>query len=315
MKKHVAIVLPSHNEEGNISLIYDKVMDVWAENLAGSYEVSFVFVDDGSRDGTWQDIAALAKEHAFVKGIRLSRNFGHQAALEAGLVAVDGKCDAVIMMDCDLQHPPELLPTLIARWEEGYSIVNTKRKDDSSVSFFKRMTSRFFYTVLNAVTTIRMHEGASDFRLIDRKVLAVFQQLPEKPKFFRGLIQWVGFRVATVPFAIGKRQHGVSSYTLGKMMSLANLGITSFSRLPMKIIFLFGTSVFVVSSILFALILIVKYALDSTVFSGSAVLASFILMNNGLLIMIVGVVALYQMSMFSQIQNRPSYLVEDRINF
>jgi polyisoprenyl-phosphate glycosyltransferase len=192
-----------------------------------------IFVDDGSRDDTWSVVCDLAASDPKVKGVRLSRNFGHQYALVAGLEMAAG--DAVITMDCDLQHPVEMLPILLEKWRAGFKVVKTLRQDECDLGRFKRWTSRSFYRLFSFLSGVRLQPGLADFRLLDRKAVHELLRFNEEGLFLRGLTEWIGFPSCAIPYQAGERACGRSQYSLRKMVSLAWKGVSSFSILPLRI--------------------------------------------------------------------------------
>ncbi len=308
--KLVSILIPVHNEEKNIPLISIELARVFSSS---KYDYELVFVNDGSKDNSWFEIEKLAQKDERIKGISFSRNFGHQAAIEAGLKMAKG--DAVVMMDGDLQHPPIVIPKLIKNWEEGFCVVNTKRLKTVNESFLKRITSGLFYWFINKISDIHIDQGSADFRLLDRKAVEELTKLKEKDKFYRGLVKWIGFKVTFVEYFAEERRNGKSSYDIGKMLSLAKSGITSFSMLPMKVIILVGAFLFFGGSIVCVLMLYSKYFINPLLFSGTAVLASFIILNNGIIIILIGINSIYEMTMFKELKNRPSYIIEEMIGY
>jgi dolichol-phosphate mannosyltransferase len=193
--KKISIIIPSFNEQDNVSVLFKKI-----KSVLPYANLEVIFVDDGSSDGTLENIIKLSKTERCVKYISFSRNFGHQAALRAGLRAARG--DAVISMDADLQHPPELLPILISKWERGHDIVYTKRDDDSAekTSLFKKKSSNIFYKLINQLSGLSIDPGAADFRLLDRKVVDVINSFTEPNIFLRGLVNWIGFKSASIDY-------------------------------------------------------------------------------------------------------------------
>src|SRR5881394_1318021 len=209
----LSIVLPAHNEAGNISAIAAAIAQVMA--LSGSYEI--IFVDDGSGDATLTAIRAAARDPA-IRYLSFTRNFGHQAALRAGLRHAKGR--AVIVMDADFEHPPELIPKLVAAWRGGAKIVVTRR-DDDGVSAGKRVTSQLYYRVLDAIGDVRIEPGSADYMLLDRAVVDVVNAIEDQDIFLRGLVRWLGFPLVTLPYARGTRQSGDSKFSAARMVELA----------------------------------------------------------------------------------------------
>lgn len=307
-KQLLSVVLPSYNEEQNIELMYKELLKYIDTNTL-DYEL--IFVNDGSVDKTWREIEKLSKKDKRVQGINFSRNFGHHAALEAGLHQAKG--DAVIMMDTDLQHPPELIPQLIKRWHEGYDIVNTVRLSTEGTGILKNITSTMFYKILNNLSSLQLRDGESDFRLISRRALDSLNSLPESPKFYRGLINWIGYDVDRIEYQANARIHGKSSYTLKKMIEFARLGLTSFSMKPLKIIITIG--LLLVGSSLLALLamLITKFGFRSEYFSNNAILVMFLIFVTGLLTTFQGIVAVYLVDIFDAAKGRPTYIVREEV--
>jgi len=308
-KKIISVIIPSFNEGKNIDYMYNKLTDVL--KYLTDYDYEIIYINDGSEDDTWEKISSLSKKDKKVLGICFSKNFGHQAAIESGLKKARG--DAVIMMDGDGQHPPDVIPELIKKWEEGFEIVNTQRIETEGVSFIKKATSKLFYNLINVLSSTKIEEGSADFRLLDRIAVNEINKLTEKDKFYRGLVNWIGFKRTTVEYKARKRVNGESSYSFKKMIEFARIGITSFSMLPMKIIMLIGGLLFVTGGLLTIIMVIFRYVLHSSFFSGTAILVSFIILNNGLLIILLGIISVYQINMYKQLQNRPNYIIRGEI--
>jgi polyisoprenyl-phosphate glycosyltransferase len=303
----ISIVVPAYNEERNLDVLHRRVSEIM-DGAVGRDDWELVFVDDGSSDGTWQAIDALNKSDGRVRGVRLSRNFGHQSALMAGLAAARGQ--AVIMMDADLQHPPELLPQLVAKWREGFQIVHAVRRDPPNLSWFKRVTSRMYYKMFVFLSGVEIEPGAADFRLLDRQVLDEILQFEEEGLFLRGIVHWVGYSTASVPFECGERYAGSSKYSLTKMLQLGWHGVSAFSLVPLRIGIVIGL---ISSSIAF---LGVCYAilgkwLDKEAIPGwasSVAISSFLF---GVLFVFLAVLAEYVGRIAVEIRRRPRFLVRE----
>ena len=302
----VSIVVPCYNEEGNVDVLVKAV----GAAMKGQGEYELILIDDGSADKTLEHIKAVAKKHSEVKFVSFSRNFGHQAALRAGLAHATG--DAVISMDADLQHPPELLPTLIQHWKEGYDIVYTRR-DDSKVktTWFKKTTSKMFYKVLNSLSELDIEEGAADFRLLDRKVVNVINDVPESNLFLRGFINWAGFKVFAVDYVPAERFSGVSKYSFKKMFALASLGITQFSVKPLRIANGLGAFSALAGIAYGIYVIIQRLAFDNTV-SGWASVTICVLVLGGVQLIILGIIGEYLGRTFMQTKSRPEYIVREQ---
>jgi polyisoprenyl-phosphate glycosyltransferase len=231
-KPLVSIVCPAYQEEEVLPLFHHELLGVLGL-LEAHYRFEIVYVDDGSRDATLAVIEQLACRDPRLAYLSLSRNFGHQAALTAGLEHARG--DVVISMDSDLQHPPAVLPLLLDKWREGFDVVITVREDDRRLSLFKRFTSNAFYRLMSLFSDTDIRLAASDFRLLSRKALDGLLQMREQHRFLRGMVQWLGFRSAEIVFTPDERRAGQSKYTLGRMVRLAGDGLFSFSHVPLRV--------------------------------------------------------------------------------
>lgn len=306
MKKKICIVIPVCNEEKNIPVIIEAIK---ATIDCTIYDYTITFVDDGSTDNTLTILKAKSQEYSTVKFIGLSRNFGHQNALKAGIDSTDETADCVIMMDGDLQHPPELIPVMLDKWTEGHEVVFTIRKDNNRLPLFKRKTSGVFYHLLNKLSDIDLEPGAADFRLLDRNVLHVFKNFNENDLFLRGLSKWVGFRQVAIEYIPGDRKSGTTKYTIKKMLRFALQGITSFSTKPLYIAAYLGFA-FSILSILYIPYIIYSYFFDKPISGWSSLIAT-IAFFGGLQLMILGIIGLYLGKLFMQSKNRPHYIIRE----
>ncbi|MBM3210403.1 glycosyltransferase family 2 protein [Candidatus Saccharibacteria bacterium] len=305
-KPLLSVVLPSYNEEVNIPITYNEL----TKNIdTTKFDYQIIFVNDGSRDGTWSEIEKIARKDSGVEGLNFSRNFGHHAALEAGLQQAIG--DVVIMMDADLQHPPSLIPKLIEEWEKGCDIVNTVRLSTEDAGLFKNVSSRLFYAFMNTFSDLRLKDGEADYRLISKRALVTLNSLPEAPKFYRGLINWIGYDVARVEYVAQARMHGKSSYTLKKMIELARLGLTSFSMKPLKIIITIGMALTALSLLALVVMIGVKLFVNPEYFTNNAILIMFLVLMTGVLTTFQGIIAVYLVDIFNEAKGRPTYIVKD----
>jgi len=307
-RKKLSFVLPVYNEEKNIVQVYSTLIKT-IQPFLEKYSYEILFVDDGSTDSSWQIVGTLVQKDAQVRWIRFSRNFWQQMALEAGLQEAIG--DAVITMDSDGQHPTEIILEFIEKWQNWFQIVNTKRLDTQKISLFKKTTSSLFYKVFNSVSWFKLEPASSDFRLLDRTVVDFLNTLQESPKFYRGILAWTGFTTAIIPFHAAKRGGGKSGYSLNRMYGLALLGITSCSLRPLKMIIIFGFIVSLGASILLAMTIVVKLT-HSTLFSSAALWGSFILVNTGVIVVMLGIIGVYNANILSAISSRPTYIVKER---
>ncbi len=302
----ISIVIPAYNEERNLEAFYANVREVL--NAAGDSEWELVIVDDGSKDGTWHTICALSAADVRVRGVRLSRNFGHQSALMAGLAAARGR--AVIMMDADLQHPPALLPQLMRKWREGFQVVHAVRRDPPNLSWFKRTTSKLYYRLFTFMSGVEIEPGSADFCLLDRQVLDEVLKFEEDGLFLRGLVHWVGYATASVPFDCGERYAGSSKYNLRKMLTLGWHGVSSFSLVPLRI----GIAIGLLSSTLAFVgtgYAIVGWWVDDAIVPGwasSVAISSFLF---GVLFAFLAVLAEYVGRIVVEVRRRPRFLVRE----
>ncbi len=304
-QKLISVAVPVCNEQDNIDVLYREVVR-YLEPL--HYRFELIFVDDGSRDATPLVLDRLTQQDGRVRALILARNFGFQTALTCGLEHADG--DAVITMDGDLQHPPSLLPELIARWEAGAEVVQTVRKDTADASFFKKMTSRAFYQLINAISKVHIVEGGSDFRLMDRKVVLSFRRFGERAKFIRGIISSIGYRQEYIEFIAPPRRAGTSKFSFGKMLHFALDGITAYSRLPLRIAFYMGLLLGAGSFAMLGHVLFIKLFTEEAVPGWATTSASIVLLG-GLQLIGLGIIGEYVGRIFDEVKQRPLYLVRE----
>ncbi|WP_394991140.1 glycosyltransferase family 2 protein [Emticicia sp.] len=305
-KLKICILTAAYNEEHNIDTFYETTKKA-IKNLP--YSCEFFFVNDGSIDNTFSVIRSLAEKDATVKYISFSRNFGQQIALKAGIDAINA--DAIIMMDCDLQHPPELIPKLIDIWQtEKVNIVNTLREEDEELSWFKKKSSQWFYKILNKISDLQLEPGQADFRLIDRQACQTLKNSKENDVFLRGMIQWIGYKQAKMKYTPQKRYAGESKYTFSKMFKLALAGITSFSVKPLH------GAIYLGFTIAFLSFLYLPYVLYSLYFGSyengwSSVLLT-IAFFGGLNLIILGILGVYIGNILIQNKERPLYIIQEQ---
>ncbi|WP_426489960.1 glycosyltransferase family 2 protein [Hymenobacter sp. 102] len=300
----ISVVIPAYNEEENLPEVAARIK----EHLPARFERELLFVDDGSRDKTSQVLRELHAQDPTVRYLILSRNFGHQSALRAGLDYASGDC--VISMDADLQHPPRLLPELIGHWLNGYDIVYTQRADDERLGWFKRFSSNSFYRLMNYLSSVRFEPGTADYRLLDKRVVEVVRASPDTDLFLRGFVHWVGFRQKRITYVPDARFKGATKYTLRKMVKLALNGITSFSVRPLHFATLAGVSV---SGLAFLYALYALYILIFTpdaVPGWASVLVS-VLFIGGIQLLVLGIMGEYLGKLFIQAKQRPAYLIRE----
>lgn len=306
--KKISIVIPAFNEEGNLCEIRKKINDVFTSLQNYSYEI--IFINDGSRDNTQTTIEDLAIKFPEVKFIEFSRNFGHQNAVKAGMDNAEG--NAVITMDADLQHPPELIPELINKWEQGYDVVYTIRKYSDKISFFKRVTSSLFYSFLLKISDFELvKKGSADFRLLDRNVNDVIKEFNENDLFLRGLTGWIGFKQTGVEYTAKDRFSGKSNYNLKKMFSLAFSGITSFSTKPLYLAAYIGFAFTILSLLVYGIYVIYSFVIGTHI-SGWASLIMTVVFFGGMQLIMMGIIGMYLGKIFKQVKDRPNYIIRSK---
>lgn len=302
--KKISFVIPVFNEAANIGVLLNELTEAVSRV---PYAIEFIFVDDGSRDNSLNVIKGFAHADPRIYYVELSRNFGHQYALKAGLDLCTGDC--VVTMDSDLQHPPEVVKRLIEKWEEGYDVVYTRRRDDKNLPWIKRKSSAIFYDLLNSISDIELERGTADFRLMNRNVLDAFAHLNESDLFIRGLVKWAGFRQTAVDYEPNARHAGRSKYNLKKMISFGLKGLTSFSVRPLQMIASLGMLLFFISMVL-APYAIISYLMGKAVSGWTSLMISVIFFGS-LQLLMTGVVGLYISKLVIQSKHRPLYFIRD----
>lgn len=309
--KKISVIVPMYFEEAVVSECYKRLKEVLS-NLE-NYEYEMIFVDDGSRDQTLSILEKIAIVDKNVKVISFSRNFGHQAAVQAGLKTCTG--DAVVIIDADLQDPPELIPQMISLWENGNDVIYAKRKTREGETKFKLLSAKMFYRVLNNLSDYAIPNDTGDFRLADRKVIDVINSFPEHGKFYRGLFSWVGFKQAPIEYERKERFAGETKYPLKKMLKLAKDGIFSFSTKPLRFVSKLGIISLIIS------ILILIYSLLSFAFDWNNLTAGWtsimvtITFFAGVQLVSLGMIAEYIGRIYEESKNRPPYIINKKINF
>lgn len=298
-----SVVIPVYDEAEILPMLYDRLRTV-LDGLDGNWEL--ILVDDGSRDGSYALMVELHGRDPRVRVLRFSRNFGHQVALTAGLDRALG--EAVITMDGDLQHPPETIPELVARWLEGHEIVYGVMSARAGETWFKRTTSTAFYRLLRRLTNVEMPAAAGDFRLIDRKALEAFRALRESNRYVRGMFSWIGFRQIGVPYVCAERPGGRSKYTPRRMLKLASDAIVGFSTLPLRLALNLGFVVSVLSIVFGLSALATKLAGGFSV-PGWASIMILVGLVGGIQLIVIGVIGEYIGRIYDEVKQRPLYLV------
>lgn len=307
--KILSIVIPMYNEELVINECYKRIKEVLDSLINMDYEI--IFVNDGSKDDTLKLLNEITLNDRRAKVIDFSRNFGHQLAVTAGLY--NSKGDAVVIIDSDLQDPPEIIIEMVKKWNEGFEVVYGKRNIRSGESKFKLLTAKYFYKFLSFMSNIDIPKDTGDFRLIDRKVVEAFKVMPERNRFIRGMISWVGFNQTYVEYNRDERFAGQTKYPFRKMIRFATDGIVSFSTKPLKIISLCGVGTMILSLILFVYVVISKLFYDTSL--GWASLMVTILFLGGVQIFALGIIGEYIARIYDESKNRPLYLIKNKINF
>ena len=310
--KKISVVIPMYYEEEVADICYKRVVNN-LKKLSDKYSYEIIFINDGSKDSTLEILKKIASNDDNVKIISFSRNFGHQAAVTAGIRNVTG--DAVIIMDADLQDPPELFEGMIEKWEEGYEVVYGKRKTREGESIFKLLTARMFYNTLNKLSEIEIPKDTGDFRLVDRKVIDVIATLPEHNKFLRGLFSWVGFNQYAYEYNRVNRVAGKTKYPFKKMFKLATDGILSFSAKPLKIVGAIGFfSVIVSIIILIYSIVSYMFKLNSLTPGWTSIMCTMTFIG-GIILISLWMIGEYIARIYEESLGRPEYIIDELINF
>lgn len=303
-KPTLSVVVPVYNEEEVINESYRRLTEV-LEKTGETYEL--IFVNDGSRDRTLELALEICANDKRVKLIDFARNFGHQLAITAGMDASSG--DAVVVIDADLQDPPEVIPLMLEKWREGYEIVYGKRLKRQGESAFKKLTAKVFYRTLDKLTDVDIPVDTGDFRLIDRKVCDALKKVPEHNRYVRGIVSWLGYKSCPVEFERQKRFAGTTKYPLKKMIRFASDAIMSFSYKPLKLATLFGSL-----ALLTSVVVLILYAIFGLLNPVTSLLIAAIFFA-GLLFICLGIVGSYIARMCDEVRNRPLYLIRNKHNF
>lgn len=304
-----SVVIPMYNEEAVIGETYKRLKNVM-EGLGQTYEL--IFINDGSRDRSAHLVYELSHTDSTIRLLDFSRNFGHQAAVMAGLEYASGTC--VVIIDADLQDPPEVIPEMIQKWKEGYEVVYGKRLKRKGDTPFKKATAFLFYRFLRAMTNNDIPMDTGDFRLIDRKVCDVMKNLQEKNKYIRGLVSWIGFCQIPVEYNREERWAGKSKYPLKKMLRFAMDAITSFSYKPLKLATYLGF-LLSLSGFIYLLVVIYQRLFTHTTISGWTSIVVINLFFNGIVLIILGIIGEYIGRIYEEAKNRPSYIIREKIGF
>lgn len=303
----ISIVVPCFNESETVSLFVETIEKILGD---ASFRHDIIFVDDGSRDDTRDQIRSLTQSHDNIQLVALSRNFGKEAALTAGLDHATG--DAVIVIDVDLQDPPELIHDFVRKWRDGFDVVYAAREDRTSDTAAKRATAGGFYRLFNKISAIKIPDNAGDYRLMDRRVVETLKTLPERSRFMKGLFAWVGYQSVGVPYVRPERSAGETKFNFWKLWNFAIDGITSFSTVPLRVWTYVGGVIAVVSAV-YAVLIILQTALFGRDVPGYASLLVFILFFGSVQMISAGILGEYLARLFVEVKRRPLYVVDENV--
>jgi len=306
-KKNVFLLIPAYNEAENIGSLLQEIATTIA--TCPRYKFTVLFVDDGSTDNTLTVLQQSDITDFSIQVIELSRNFGKEMALTAGLQSLH--CDAVVILDSDLQHPPRYIPQLLEKWEQGYYIVSTIRRKIDGQSLPRRIGSQLFYSILNTISEFKMEPGTTDFRLLDRVVIEALKKFTERNRLFRGLIDWMGFKKTTIEFEAPPRRTGEPRYSYSRLFRLALNGFMSFSLMPLKLAGYLGISVILIFGGLLTFMLVDKFGGNTFGFSNIAFIIVSNVIMNGVVLGCIGLVALYIGHIHTEVIGRPLYLIQN----
>lgn len=304
-----SIVVPAYNEEEVIRETHRRLTETM-KSLDEPYEI--IFINDGSRDRTLNLLEEICKQDNNIRVLNFSRNFGHQIAVTAGMEYSEGQ--AVVIIDADLQDPPDVILKMIEKWKEGYDVVYGKRLKRKGETFFKKVTAKMYYRFLDHMTNVEMPVDVGDFRLIDRKVCDTMNSLTEKNRYVRGLVSWVGYKQTAVEYVREERFAGETKYPFKKMLKLAADGILSFSYKPLKIAGLIG-SILSLASFIYLIVIICQRLFTSTTVPGWASLLAVMLFFNGVTLILHSITGEYIGRIYEETKNRPLYIVRDTIGY
>lgn len=301
----ISVIIPSYNEQENVGLMYERMSKVLSK-ISDDYEI--IYVNDCSRDETLLRIKALAEKDNHVKYVSFSRNFGHQIAVSAGLDVCQG--DAVVIIDGDLQDPPELIEQMYERYKEGYKVVYARRTSRDGETWFKKFTAKMFYRILASMTSIDIPVDVGDFRLIDKVIVQHLRNMPEKSKYIRGQISWIGYKQTFVDYHRDARIYGRTNYPLKKMLRFALDGITAFSDKPLKIASGLGIFSAIVSLLALVYALVSHFCFNNTITGWTSLILS-VLFIGGVQLITIGIIGEYIARINNDVRNRPLYIVEE----
>ncbi len=307
----ISVIIPCFNEQEVLNLTYARVSSVMEKNFGDNYEL--IFIDDGSKDATADILKLFCNQNKKVKLIKFSRNFGHQAALAAGISKAKG--DLAVIIDADLQDPPELIPEMVKLYHEKQcNVVYGVRKERKGESVFKKLSARLFYRILNRLSDVDLNVDTGDFRLIDRKVMDAFNSFSEKNKYIRGIISWMGFKQEPIYYSRDARSLGVTKYPLKKMLHLAGIAMFYFSKKPLKLALTLGFISIFIGVLLTLWVFYVQFTQIMETVPGWASTIITIIFFGGVQLLTIGVSGEYIGNILDEVKNRPEYIINDQIN-
>ena len=297
----LSVIIPAYNEQENIEKTAETIYKILSDN---KIECEIMFVDDGSRDNTWEIISRISEENPSVRGLKFSRNFGKEGAIFAGLKACEG--DAAVVIDCDLQHPPELIPEMVSLWEQGFEVVEAVKASRGKESFIYKTLAKSFYRLMKNSADVNL-DRASDYKLMDRKVIDALNDMPERLTFFRALSSWVGFKTTQLEFHVAPRNAGTTKWNYKKLIKFAISNITGFTNLPLQIITGAGV-LFLIFALVFGIQTLVNY-FSGTSAEGFSTVILLILITGAFIMLGLGVIGYYMAKIYEEIKFRPRYIV------
>lgn len=297
----LSVIIPAYNEQENIEKTAETIYKILSDN---GTECEIIFVDDGSKDNTWELISRISKENPSVRGLKFSRNFGKEGAIFAGLRACGGDCAVVI--DCDLQHPPELIPEMLNLWEQGYEVVEAVKASRGKEGFVYKTFAKTFYRLMKNSADVNL-DRASDYKLMDRKAIDALNDMPERLTFFRALSSWVGFKTTQLEFHVAPRNAGTTKWNFKKLAKFAVNSITSFTNLPLQLITAMGLIFFVIA-VVFGINTLVQY-FQGVSAEGFPTVILLILISGAFIMMGLGIIGYYMAKIYEEIKFRPRYIV------
>lgn len=303
----VDIVVPAFNEAASIPVLHERLSAMAAGEK--QHDFRFLIIDDGSKDETANVVRAISQRDPRMKLYQLSRNFGHQAALSAGLDHADG--DAVIFLDADLQHPPEVVPSLLRKWEEGAQIVDTKRIENNHRAKLSGAMSNTFYRVINLLSEVKLEQGCGDFRLLDRSAANALRQVKERARFLRGLVQWIGFRHAQIEYLPESRHAGETKFSFSSLLRLAFDGLYSFSSVPLRVATWLG-AITTLGAIVYAIYAMYEWGFTDEMLPGWTSMMIVTLLTSGAILVVLGILGGYIGRIYEEVRARPVYLLQEQ---